>query len=92
MQINSNNSRRKFITSLSASLAASSLISNADHHKTKQLLEISIAEWSLHKSLFGKKTKAYITPLTHEIDTIEDFKYIEFLLFAVPYTKHAKMK
>tara|TARA_B100000029_G_C17498309_1_gene931762 strand:- start:123 stop:803 length:681 start_codon:yes stop_codon:yes gene_type:complete len=32
-----------------------------------------------NKSLFGKKTKAYITPLTHEIDTIEDFKYIEFL-------------
>ena len=55
MQINSNNSRRKFISSLSASLAASSLLSNADHHKKKQLFEISIAEWSLHKSLFGKK-------------------------------------
>ena len=55
MQINSNNSRRKFITSLSASLAASSLLSNADHHKKKQLFQISIAEWSLHKSLFGKK-------------------------------------
>ena len=55
MQINSNNSRRKFITSLSASLAASSLLSNADHHKKKQLFDISIAEWSLHKSLFGKK-------------------------------------
>ena len=55
MQINSNNSRRKFITSLSASLAASSLLSNADHHKKKQLFEVSIAEWSLHKSLFGKK-------------------------------------
>ena len=55
MQINSNNSRRKFITSLSASIAASSLLSNADHHKKKQLFEISIAEWSLHKSLFGKK-------------------------------------
>ena len=55
MQINSNNSRRKFITSLSASLAASSLFSNADHHKKKQLFQISIAEWSLHKSLFGKK-------------------------------------
>lgn len=55
MQINSNNSRRKFITSLSASLASSSLLSNADHHKKKQLFEISIAEWSLHKSLFGKK-------------------------------------
>ena len=55
MQINSNNSRRKFITSLSASLAASSLLSNADNHKKKQLFEISIAEWSLHKSLFGKK-------------------------------------
>ena len=55
MQINSNKSRRKFITSLSASLAASSLLSNADHHKKKQLFEISIAEWSLHKSLFGKK-------------------------------------
>ena len=55
MQINSNNSRRKFITSLTASLAASSLISTADHHKKKQLFEISIAEWSLHKSLFGKK-------------------------------------
>lgn len=55
MQINRNNSRRKFITSLSASLAASSLLSNADHHKKKQLFEISIAEWSLHKSLFGKK-------------------------------------
>ena len=55
MQINSNTSRRKFITSLSASLAASSLLSNADHHKKKQLFEISIAEWSLHKSLFGKK-------------------------------------
>ena len=55
MQINSNNSRRKFITSLSASLAASSLLSTADHHKKKQLFEISIAEWSLHKSLFGKK-------------------------------------
>ena len=55
MQINSNNSRRKFITSLSTSLAASSLLSNADHHKKKQLFEISIAEWSLHKSLFGKK-------------------------------------
>ena len=55
MQFNSNNSRRKFITSLSASLAASSLLSNADHHKKKQLFEISIAEWSLHKSLFGKK-------------------------------------
>ena len=55
MQINSNNSRRKFITSLSASLAASSLLSNADHHKKNQLFEISIAEWSLHKSLFGKK-------------------------------------
>ena len=55
MQINSNNSRRKFITSLSASLASSSLLSNADHHKKKHLFEISIAEWSLHKSLFGKK-------------------------------------
>ena len=55
MQINSNNSRRKFITSLTASLAASSLLSTADHHKKKQLFEISIAEWSLHKSLFGKK-------------------------------------
>ena len=55
MQITSNNSRRKFIASLSASLAASSLLSNADHHKKKQLFEISIAEWSLHKSLFGKK-------------------------------------
>ena len=55
MQINNNNSRRKFITSLSASLAASSLLSNADNHKKKQLFEISIAEWSLHKSLFGKK-------------------------------------
>ena len=55
MQINSNKSRRKFITSLSASLAASSLLSNADHHKKKQLFDISIAEWSLHKSLFGKK-------------------------------------
>ena len=55
MQINSNSSRRKFITSLTASLAASSLLSTADHHKKKQLFEISIAEWSLHKSLFGKK-------------------------------------
>ena len=55
MQINNNNSRRKFITSLTASIAASSLLSNADHHKKKQLFEISIAEWSLHKSLFGKK-------------------------------------
>ena len=55
MQINSNNSRRKFITSLGASLTASSLISSANHHKKKQLFEISIAEWSLHKSLFGKK-------------------------------------
>ena len=55
MQINSNKSRRKFITSLGASLAASSLLSNADHHKKKQLFQISIAEWSLHKSLFGKK-------------------------------------
>ena len=55
MQINNNNSRRKFITSLSASITASSLLSNADHHKKKQLFEISIAEWSLHKSLFGKK-------------------------------------
>ena len=55
MQINNNNSRRKFITSLSASLAASSLLSNADNHKKKQLFEISIAEWSLHKALFGKK-------------------------------------
>ena len=55
MQINSNNSRRRFITSLGSSLAASSLLSNADHHKKKQLFEISIAEWSLHKSLFGKK-------------------------------------
>ena len=55
MQINNNNSRRKFITSLSASIAASSLLSNADHHKKKQIFEISIAEWSLHKSLFGKK-------------------------------------
>ena len=55
MQINNNNSRRKFITSLSASLAASSLLSNADNHKKKQLFEISIAEWSLHRSLFGKK-------------------------------------
>ena len=55
MQINNNISRRKFITSLSASIAASSLHSNADHHKKKQLFEISIAEWSLHKSLFGKK-------------------------------------
>lgn len=55
MQINNNNSRRKFITSLSASIAASSLLSNADHHKKKQLFKISIAEWSLHKSLFGKK-------------------------------------
>ena len=55
MQINSNNSRRKFITSLGASLTASSLIFSANHHKKKQLFEISIAEWSLHKSLFGKK-------------------------------------
>ena len=55
MQINNNNSRRKFITSISASIAASSLLSNADHHKKKQLFEISVAEWSLHKSLFGKK-------------------------------------
>ena len=55
MQINSHSSRRKFITSLTASLAASSLLSTADHHKKKQLFEISIAEWSLHKSLFGKK-------------------------------------
>ena len=55
MQINNNNSRRKFITSLSASIAASSLLSNADHHKKKQLFEVSVAEWSLHKSLFGKK-------------------------------------
>lgn len=33
----------------------------------------------INKCLFGKKTKAYITALTHEIDTIDDFKYVEFL-------------
>lgn len=70
MQINSNNSRRKFITSLSASLAASSLLSNADHHKKKQLFEISIAEWSLHKSLFGKK----ISNLDFPVVAKEEFK------------------
>ena len=70
MQINSNNSRRKFITSLSASLAASSLLSNADHHKKKQLFEVSIAEWSLHKSLFGKK----ISNLDFPVVAKEEFK------------------
>ena len=70
MQINSNNSRRKFITSLSASLAASSLLSNADHHKKKQLFEISIAEWSLHKSLFGKK----MTNLDFPVVAKKEFK------------------
>ena len=76
MQINSNNSRRKFITSLSASLAASSLLSNADHHKKKQLFEISIAEWSLHKSLFGKK----ISNLDFPVVAKKEFK-----IFAVEY-------
>ena len=70
MQINSNNSRRKFITSLSASLAASSLLSNADHLKKKQLFEISIAEWSLHKSLFGKK----MTNLDFPVVAKKEFK------------------
>ena len=76
MQINSNNSRRKFITSLSASLAAPSLLSNADHHKKKQLFEISIAEWSLHKSLFGKK----ISNLDFPVVAKKEFK-----IFAVEY-------
>ena len=75
MQINSNNSRRKFITSLSASLAASSLLSNADNHKKKQLFEISIAEWSLHKSLFGKKITNLDFPVVakkeFDISTVE---------------------
>jgi CMP-N,N'-diacetyllegionaminic acid synthase len=29
--------------------------------------------------LFGKKTKAFITPFSQEIDTIEDYKFIKFL-------------
>ncbi len=31
------------------------------------------------KNLLGKKTKAYITSYSQEIDVIEDFKYLEYL-------------
>jgi CMP-N,N'-diacetyllegionaminic acid synthase len=30
-----------------------------------------------NKLLFGKKSKAFITPLSQEIDTIDDFKYLK---------------
>ena len=55
MTPNQNTSRRKFIKASAAALAASPLPLLADHHKKKKLYDISIAEWSLHKALFGKK-------------------------------------
>jgi CMP-N,N'-diacetyllegionaminic acid synthase len=32
-----------------------------------------------NKILFGSKVKAFITPYSHEIDTIEDLKYVKYL-------------
>ena len=32
------------------------------------------------KKLFGDKVKAFITPYSQEIDTIEDYKYIKFFM------------
>ena len=32
-----------------------------------------------HRSLFGKKVKAFITDYSQEVDNIQDFKYIEYL-------------
>ena len=31
------------------------------------------------KKLLGKKIKAFVTSRSHEIDVIEDFKYLEYL-------------
>jgi CMP-N-acetylneuraminic acid synthetase len=31
-------------------------------------------------NLYGKKIYSYVTNLTQEIDTIEDFEYIEYLI------------
>ncbi len=56
MRTSHNKTRRNFIASLSASLVTTPGLLRADHHKKKKnLYEISIAEWSLHKSLFSKK-------------------------------------
>ena len=56
MRTSHNKTRRNFIASLSASLVTTPSLLRADHHKKKEnLYEISIAEWSLHKSLFSKK-------------------------------------
>ena len=49
-------SRRLFLKQSAAAGGLSLAPALADHHKkVKPLFEISLAEWSLHKALFGKK-------------------------------------
>ena len=51
-------SRRLFLKQSAAAggLTLAPMLAGADHHKKgKPLFEISLAEWSLHKTLFGKK-------------------------------------
>ena len=44
---------------------------NIDIYRKKFILD--------NKRLFGNKVKAFITPFSQEIDTIEDYKYIKFI-------------
>ena len=63
MNSTSHLSRRSFIATTSAAFTASPWSLSADHHKKKKLYDISIAEWSLHKSLFNKKITNLDFPL-----------------------------
>ena len=69
MHTESNNSRRNFLTTLSASIMSTPALLKADHHNKKKLFDISIAEWSLHKALFAKK----ITNLDFPIVSKKEF-------------------
>ena len=55
MHTESNNSRRNFLTTLSASIMSTPALLRLITTIRKKLFDISIAEWSLHKALFAKK-------------------------------------
>lgn len=61
-------SRRRFLSASAAALAASALPLRADHHGEKPLFDISLAEWSLHKTLRAKKMTNLDFPLVAKKD------------------------
>ena len=78
--MNASLTRRQFLTTSSSALAAFALAGCASDDDLlskprKPLFQISLAEWSYHTAIFGKKMTHLDFPIvarrTHDIDAIE---------------------